>query len=157
MVLVTHLSMTRRWKEPAGGMLMAALVCSLKRPKKHGNRSNQGSVFSRVSPLPVPRAVAIILHAPGGEVALTSELFLSFGQALQGGSPHPPVRPSPLEILFRSPSVCRPNKLPKAAVTCMKIEGSAKERYIREGGFMLPLRPFFLSVIVLKAQRGSQT
>ena len=157
MVLVTHLSVTRSWKEPAGRMLMAALVCTLKRPEKHGTRSNQGSMSSRISPLPVPRVVAIILYAPGGEAALTSKLFFSFAQVLQGRSPHPPISPSPLEILFRSPFVCCPNRLPKAAVTCTKIEGSAKERCSREGGFVLPLRPFFLSVIKLKAQMGSQT
>lgn len=153
--MVTHLSMTRSWKEPAGGTLMAALVCTLKRPEKHGTRSNQGSMSSRISSLPVPRVVAIVLHAPGGEAALTSKLFFSLGPVLQGSSPHPPISPRPLELLFRSPSVCHPNRLPKAAVACMKVEGSAKERCSREGGFVLPLRHFFLSLLKLKAQMGS--
>ncbi|PKU36011.1 immunoglobulin-like and fibronectin type iii domain-containing protein 1 isoform x1 [Limosa lapponica baueri] len=106
---------------------MAARVYSLKRPEKHGTGSNQGSVSSRIPPVPVLRVVAIILRAPGGEAALTSKLFFSFGQALQGSSPCAPVSPSPLELLFMSRSLCHPNGLPNAADAGMKMEGSAKE------------------------------
>lgn len=95
---------------------------------------------------PTPRVVSIVLHAAGVRAALTSKLFFPFGQVLQGSSPPPRIRPSPLEVLFMSPSMRNPNRLPEAADTGMKVEGSTKEHISREGGFMLPLRPFFLEV-----------
>ncbi|KAI6072765.1 Immunoglobulin-like and fibronectin type III domain-containing protein 1 isoform X11 [Aix galericulata] len=57
------------WQD-VNGALVCALKTALKRPEEHGTRSNQGSVYSRIPPLTVPRVVAILVHDPGAYSAL---------------------------------------------------------------------------------------
>lgn len=93
-----------------------ALVCALKRPEEHGTRSNQGSVYSRIPPLAVPKVVAILVHDPGGWFDL--QALLSSWASPSGQQSQPTPYSQPLGDSFQATVFVPPKqRLSKAAVT----------------------------------------
>lgn len=76
------------WQD-VNGALVCALKTALKRPEEHGTRSNQGSVYSRIPPLTVPRVVAILVHGPGGWFVLQALLSSWVSPSGQQSQPTP--------------------------------------------------------------------
>lgn len=132
------------WQD-VNGALVCALKTALKRPEEHGTRSNQGSVYSRIPPLTVPRVVAILVHDPGGWFDL--QALLSSWVSPSGQQSQPTPYSQPLGDSFQAPVFVPPKqRLSKAAVT-YEDRGQwqtalQQEKQVHAFLVLLLLRPF---------------